>query len=174
MNKKEIIIAVTITIIFALFVGYGIEVFNPSTKYDDFCPKDVYNIDNQEACLNAGGEWGIEGTMEYPRPVKLDQGEEIQPYCYAPQRCYDQFETATTKHNKIVFIVAVIIGILSIIAGIILKKDPVSTGILGGGVLTIIYGTIRYWQYANNILKFVLLGIVLAILIWIGYKKLGK
>ena len=38
--------------------------------------------------------------------------------------------------------------------------------------VTLIYGTLRYWQHANNLLKFVLLGIALTILILVGYKKL--
>jgi len=40
--------------------------------------------------------------------------------------------------------------------------------------LLILYGTIRYWQHAQNILKFVLLGVALAVLIWLAYKKIGK
>jgi len=43
---------------------------------------------------------------------------------------------------------------------------------VGGGILIILYGTLRYWRYAEDVLKFVLLGIALGILIWIAYKKL--
>ena len=41
-----------------------------------------------------------------------------------------------------------------------------------GGILTIFYGTIRYWRHANDTLKFILLGIVLAVLIGVAIKKL--
>jgi len=44
--------------------------------------------------------------------------------------------------------------------------------LLGGGVLTIIYGTIAYWSELADWARFIILGITLAILIWIGYKKL--
>ncbi|MBT5342405.1 hypothetical protein HOL59_02360, partial [Candidatus Woesearchaeota archaeon] len=82
------------------------------------------------------------------------------------------YDLARTKHDKIVFIVSIIVGLMAIFTGVLLKKDAASTGILSGGVLLIIYGTIRYWQHANDTLKFILLGIVLAVLIWIAYKKL--
>ena len=54
------------------------------------------------------------------------------------------------------------------------RKDLVANGILGGAVLIILYGTIRYWQHANDILKFILLGFALGILIWLGYNKIEK
>ena len=53
----------------------------------------------------------------------------------------------------------------------ILKLETVSSGIMGGGVLTIIYGTLRYWGEMSDIIRWILLGVVLALLIWIGYKK---
>ena len=72
------------------------------------------------------------------------------------------------------FIVDVIAGVIAVVVGLLLNKDTISTGIVSGGVLLLLYGTIRYWRYANNILKFILLGITLAILIWIAYKRLDQ
>ena len=63
-------------------------------------------------------------------------------------------------------------GLGAVIVGMVLRKDAISTGVLGGGVLTILYGTIRYWDHASDILKFILLGVALAVLIWVGYTKL--
>ncbi len=169
MKKKEIIIAITIAIIFALFVGYGIEVFDPSLDREDFCPDSLYEIDNEEECLAADGNWGI--SSPEPRvPVKGDI--EGNKFCSPAKECYDAYDLERTRHDKNVFIVSIIIGLIAIFIGVILKKDPVSTGILSGGILLIIYGTIRYWEHANDTLKFILLGIVLVVLIWIGYKKL--
>jgi hypothetical protein len=170
MRKKEIIIAITIAIIFALFIGYGIEVFDPNADQDTFCPENLYDIDNEEECLNSKGTWGTNSNK--PRvPVKEYEAVE-EEFCSPAKECYDAYDLARTKHDKIVFIVSIIVGLIAIFAGVLLKKDPVSTGILSGGILLIIYGTIRYWQHANDILKFILLGIVLAVLIWISYKKL--
>ena len=171
MKKKEIIIAITIAIIFALFLGYGIEVFDPSPDQDDFCQDNLYDIDNEEKCLTASGTWGTNSNQ--PRvPVKeIEPTTEVE-FCSPAKECYDTYDLARTKHDKIVFIVSIIIGLIAIFTGVLLKKDAASTGILSGGVLLIIYGTIRYWQHANDTLKFILLGIVLAVLIWIAYKKL--
>ena len=164
MIKKNFIMVIGIAILFALFVGYGIEVFDPAPKNEEFCRQDLYEMQEKSTCEDAGGLWqGYEGGA--PAPVKGS-------YCSAPYKCYDDFSQAQAKHDKIVFIVAIIIGILGVITGVILKKDIVSAGITAGSILLILYGTIRYWQHANDTLKFILLGIALTVLIWLAYKKL--
>jgi hypothetical protein len=168
MDKKKFIVSVAIAIIFALFVGYGIEVFDPSPDREDFCPERLYQIDNEEECLAADGEWS--DGKGIPRPVEVEPAG----FCDQGKKCYDDFNSLRTKHDKVVFIVAIIVGLLAVVAGITLKKDAISTGILSGGVLVILYGTIRYWRHANDILKFILLGIALAVLIYLAYMKLDK
>jgi hypothetical protein len=43
---------------------------------------------------------------------------------------------------------------------------------MGGAVLLIIYGTIRYWGSLSDVWRTIMLGLALVILVWIGYKKL--
>jgi len=162
---KKIIITLAIAIVFVLFVGYGIEVFNPSADRDDYCPKNVWEMQNETACLEAGGLW-----TDNKAPV----AEEARGYCTEPASCYENYDQARSKQDKIVFIAAVIIGLLAVLGGLILHKDIAGTGILSGGLLVIFYGTVRYWSHADKILKFILLGVVLAILLWITYKKIEK
>jgi hypothetical protein len=164
MEKKKVLLAIAIALIFALFVGYGIEVFHDAPKMNDYCPENVYEIDNEEECINSGARWQSHDNNE-AKPV-------VKGNCQNKQECYTNYELIFAGHDKIVFIVSIIVGILAIVTGIILKKDAVSVGILSGGILLILYGTLRYWRHANETLKFVLLGIVLALLIWISYKKL--
>lgn len=176
MDKKKAIIAVAIALIFALFVGYGIEVFDPSPNEEDFCPRNVYELSNETECVEAGGVWNnFMGEPEKVKEISVHAKDVKGGFCNPPKECYDRLSQARTQHDKIVFIAAVIVGLLAVITGTILKKDTVSNGIVSGGVLIILYGTIRYWQHANNTLKFILLGVALAVLVWIGYKKLeGK
>ena len=168
MDKKRVLISIAIAVIFTLFVGYGIEVFHDAPDRNDYCPNDIYEIDNEEACLEADGKWqSYENDVLEPRPVQSVKGS-----CQNSQKCYDNYSLVNAQHDKIVFIVAIIIGLLAIVVGIILRKDAVSTGILSGGILLILYGTLRYWQHADKILKFILLGVTLVLLIWLSYKKL--
>ena len=72
------------------------------------------------------------------------------------------------------FIVASGIGIIALIIGFALGIASVSAGLMGGGVLTILYGTIRYWSDLPYYGRFIILGITLAILVWLGYKRITK
>ena len=164
MFEKKTFLIIAIAVVFAFFIGYGIEVFDPSPIYEDFCPSFTKQALNQSNCQQQNGTW-IASTP--------DQNMGLG-YCEQSPACYEALTKATSKHDKIVFIISIIAGLIGIIVGIILKKEIVGTGLVGGGVLLILYGTIRYWQHAHNTLKFILLGAALIILIWLGYKKFEK
>ncbi len=78
------------------------------------------------------------------------------------------------KYTTYLLIIAAISGIIGIIIGMIVKVESVGTGLVGGGILSILYGVIRHWQYSNSVLKVVALGIALGVLVWFGFKKFGK
>ena len=64
------------------------------------------------------------------------------------------------------------LGAIILIAGIFVSVPSVSAGLMGGGILTMLYGLLQYWDELGDILRFIILGIILCALIWIGIKKL--
>ena len=76
-------------------------------------------------------------------------------------------------YNRNVFIILEIAGLIAFLLGLFaINAKAVSNGFLGGGVLSLIIGTVRYWSGMDDYLRFGILGIALAILIWVGYKKI--
>ncbi len=167
MKLKNSLVTIAIALLFVFFIGYGIEVFDATPRYEDYCPKNLYEMQTQETCEQAGGVWQAYEKRESTMPSPGG-------FCSEPQECRDAFQDVNSDHDKVVFITSLIIGVIGFITGILLKKEIISNGLLGGSVLLLLYGTIRYWQYASNILKFVLLGVALTIVIWLTYKKLEK
>ncbi|MBU2263298.1 hypothetical protein KJ750_01400, partial [Patescibacteria group bacterium] len=55
---------------------------------------------------------------------------------------------------------------------VISQSEAVALGFSFGGILSLIIGTIRYWSGMDDYLRFIILGVALAILIWMGIKKL--
>ena len=163
MDIKQIIVSVAITIVFTMFIAYGVETFYPSPDYEDFCP-DTWNIENEQECLDINGTWETETYGD----------GKTENHCENQKDCEEPYDIADEKHSKVFFIIAAIFGMAALVAGIMIKKGAVSIGLLGGGTLLIFVGTVAYWEYADQLLKFVLLGFMLAILIWLGYKKLDK
>ena len=167
MKYKQTLFTLAIAIIFAFFVGYGIEVFHDAPDREDYCGKSLWQIDDANECEEAGGVW----NKEADRPIGAGETE-FKGLCSEPKSCYDGFNLANARHDKVVFVVGIIVGLLAVLGGLVLKKEFVSVGFVMGGILTILYGTLRYWRHANDVLKFVLLGIALAVIVWTAYKKL--
>jgi len=69
-------------------------------------------------------------------------------------------------------LVSVPLGLIALFVGVVLGLPSVSSGLMLGGVFLIFYGTARYWSNFSDIVRVVILAIALAILIWLGYKKL--
>ncbi len=154
MKFKNAVISIAIALIFVFFIGYGIEVFHDTPEHDTFCPR-LWDIQSEEECKEAKGIW---------------RGEK-EGLCQNTATCYLQFEKARDRHDLVVFIVALIIGVGGLIGSYFIKQHLVGNGLAGGSILLILYGVMRYWRQANDIVKFVLLGIALAVLIWMAYKK---
>ncbi len=163
MKLKQSLVTIAISLVFVFFVGYGIEVFHNSPVYNEYCPTDLYDIRDEAECTAEGGTWR-ESDGNRPVPEK--------GFCGESKECRDAYQESRTSSDRTVFIVAVLAGVIGIVLGIWLQHETVTNGLTGGGVLSILYGTIRYWEHADELLKFVLLGLVLGFLIWVGYKKL--
>jgi len=194
---KHIILAVAIAIVFAFFVGFGISAFYATPKYEDFCgQREFKEMVAKESCEASNGKWN---PAEIARavPAKIDANQllctklsekdnavtlncqsqeqlENQGYCDLYYYCSQEFNKVNEKYNRNVFIIATGIGIIALIVGIALNLVSVSAGLMGGGILAIIYGTVRYWSDLPDYGRFIILGITLAILIWLGYKRINK
>tara|TARA_Y100000310_G_scaffold344409_1_gene457018 strand:- start:970 stop:1491 length:522 start_codon:yes stop_codon:yes gene_type:complete len=167
---KETILGISIAIVFVFFIVFGMRAFFGEPEYQDFCDENIVRkpIKTEQECLDTGGRW----NPNVPRPVKLE--DESEGYCEADFTCKQEYDTVKESHNKKVFIVSGIVGLLVIILAALLHLTSVSSGLLGGGVLTILYGTLRYWSNLADYAKFIILGLTLAALIWIGYTKINK
>ena len=125
-------------------------------------------VGSNEYICNKIGETGQNVTFNCQTIEQLERAGYCDLYYY----CSQEFQDVLEKHNRNVFIIAVIFGIIALITGIVLKITSVSSGLMGGGILTIIYGIIRYWSGLQNYGRFTVMAIALVVLIWLGYKKL--
>jgi hypothetical protein len=195
---RQVFLAIAIAIVFAFFVGFGIEAFYESPKYEKYCTdKSLLVVETQKQCEDNDGKWtNTQATapiMEKiptanPNQYVCDKiGETVTNitftcqtvkqlsqagYCDLNYYCNQNFQDDLEKHNRNVFIVAVVFGIIALVAGIILKLTSVSSGLMGGGILTIVYGIIRYWSGLQNYGRFGVMAVALVVLVWLGYKKL--
>ena len=171
MSKlKNTILGIAIAIIFFLFVAYAIEAFYEKPEYTDYCEefKTAKIVETQIACDEIGGKWTP--YSEIARPIENQPVP--QGYCDIDFTCREEWQSVLKVRDRNIFFIATIIGLITVVVAVLLKKESVSSGLMASGVFLIIYGTVRYWGDLSDVLRTLMLGLALAILIWLGYRKL--
>lgn len=159
---KKLALSLSIIIVINVFFNVGLQTFYPAPLYETYCPVSLSEktITTSEACMEAGGAW-----TEY-------QGQ--AGYCDFYKGCYETYNEALQPYNRNAFIALTSLGVVTLLLGLFLPQVPmaVANGLLYGGVLSILIGTLRYWSLMDDYLRFIVSGLALALLIGVGIKRL--
>ncbi|MBI5391203.1 hypothetical protein HZB02_06965 [Candidatus Woesearchaeota archaeon] len=173
MNWKQKFLAVGIAVVFFAFVFYGIRTFTPQPVYDQYCNNtNTYVPENmtQKICEELGGRWN---ANYYPKPAPVETRANIPlGYCDMYYTCNKAYESENNKYMRGVFFIALIAGAIGLLIGLFISVGAVSAGLMAGGIFSMFYGIMTYWSNLGDVVRFVLIGVVLLILIWVGYKKM--
>ena len=160
-----------IVIVLNLFFNYTLSLIYKQPVYEAFCPNTSQIVtipDTQKVCVDKGGQWT---NNYYGKPVQIG---ETQPagYCDLQFTCRNNFETEQKVYDRNVFITLVLLGAICVAVGNFFKGNMlISTALSLAGVLSFIIASMRYWSSADNLIKVIILGIALAILVWVAMKK---
>lgn len=159
-----------IAIVVNLFLTYLVDVLYNAPEYTVFCPEKQVNeaIETEAACLKVGGQWNenIQPKVESPG-MPIPAG-----YCDPTFTCSKQFQDTLSVYNRNVFIVFVLAGILLLMGSVYLgQAEVISLGLSFGGILALVVGSTRYWSDMNDILRVIILGVALAGLLYVAWKK---
>ncbi|MDD2444959.1 MAG: hypothetical protein PHF09_01350 [Candidatus Nanoarchaeia archaeon] len=158
-SPKKFILGIAIALVTVFFVVYLIQTFYPAPKYQDFCKNEISKfINDSKVCEEQNGFW-----QEY---------EKGNGYCDVDYYCREDYNEKKETYEKNLFVINLSLGVLVLFISFLFLANTVSTGLFGGGIILIIYGTIRYWSDLSNLLRAIMLGLTLIVLIWISYKKL--
>ncbi len=145
MKTKDIILGIIISIVFLLFSVYGTKLIYEQPKYDDFC------------------------VIKEPH-VPLDKGEKYEEWQNWQEQCMENYEDAREKYSQNLFLISLVFSLIIIVISVLaIKVESVYGGLMLGSLMFIIYGTGSYWRYMDNLLRFLILGVSLAVLIWLGF-----
>jgi hypothetical protein len=166
---KKIALSLAIVVVLNVFFNVGIETFYPTPVYEDFCPLPgvdektmAVTYPDMATCNEAGGQW--------TQPA----GEGAMGFCDYYGDCYKGHEEAMQIYNRNAFVILTILGTATLLFGLLTHTLPmaVANGLLFGGVVTLLIGTMRYWNYMEDHLRFIVSGVALALLIFVGIKRL--
>lgn len=177
VDVKNLIIGAIISVILVMFLAYGTNLVYKSPDYNTYCnytnimpakPNINCNL-SQQVDLKIQSCYSSQGT---PMPVYDENGCQRDVTC---STCNKDYEKADESYSQNMFIISLIVGIvIIIISALFIPVPSVAGGLMLGSLFFIIYGTARYWRFMNDWLRFIILGIVLAILIYLGYRLASR
>ena len=183
MGLAKTFLAIGIAIIFAVFISYGLSVVYEAPKYDysssynNDCSK---TYDCQKQIQDCQKQYDYSDPQYQDCYSNIQQSTEYKTCLEMRDKCNEEYQKQTPryKHSRNSFYILIVIGIIAIITGIFLTGlEGIGSGLIGGGVLVVLWSlfyTYTYWFTLNKYIKLIALGIVLAILIYFGYKKIEK
>lgn len=174
MNVKNLILGIGIFIVYMLMLGYGVEAFYPSPEYNDFC-KTGNDYSRFKGYIAENCSYSMQ-IQEAESQCYQQEGMPVYEYnnqgCAISVKdcdlCNKEFNDSIDQHNKIVFVIALIVGLITLVVGYsVLSVEPVGSALLASGIGAIFYGSVRNWNNLSDVLRFLLLVVALVFLIWI-------
>jgi len=177
MRLAKTFLAIGIAVIFAVFISYALYVIYEPPKDYSFKTNDCYKTYNCQQQISDCQRQSNYSDYEYcystvTRSTQYKTCQELY------DKCNEEFQKKTPQyiHSRNSFYILMVIGIITIITGILLTGlEGIGSGLMGGGILVVLWSLVytrQYWFTLNKYIKLTALGVVLAILIYLGYKKL--
>ncbi|MDF3054661.1 MAG: undecaprenyl pyrophosphate phosphatase [Gammaproteobacteria bacterium] len=139
---KKFAIAFAIAIIFPMLVYYGAGTFYPQPNYNNYpvCKDEGMSLEEREVCAK----------QQKDQMVKWD----------AQKQQFGQW----------LFYIGIPLGLLAIIVGALTGTQAVGSGLIFGGVFTIIQAYFTSWAQLESLPRFISLILVFAVVVWVGHK----
>ena len=188
MKLAKIFLAIGVAILYAVFFCYGVyALYEPPQYEQDTC----YLKYNCEATFNQC--YGADASN--PKAVPAPVAQPVVDKCVADKQleegfskcnqdrnlCTEEFRKNSARyyHSRNSFFILMVIALLSLIGGLVFlsKLEAIGPGIWGGGIIIALYAlpyTSDYWLSWNKYVKLAAVGVILAVLIYFGYKKIEK
>ena len=182
MKFKKVMLGLGVGILAALFIGFLIEAIYPNPKYDEYCNMTYYNYP-QPVAKQGGLVCDYKYNITMRENCSANRGMIQEKYdtngCVIGEMCDfcdRDYQAASEKYNRNLFYITAPIALVMIILGLYLPLsiDAIAGGMLFGGILTLLQVTMRVFGNLGKWTRVVLLGLELALVIWIGVKKVKE
>lgn len=179
LKKSKVIkwsLIVGIVVVLNLFFNYTLSLVYNAPEYENFCKVEQVRkvIENEKQCVEVGGQWNPNvNYYDYQKPIPVESNMAIpKGYCDEYFTCNKNFQEANKSYERNVFVTLVVLGVISIVAGVFIKGvEVLSMSLSLGGVLSLVIASIRYWSLADKFLKVGILALALIALVWLAVKK---
>lgn len=111
----------------------------------------------------------------YAQRIQQTESEDEKKSLYTQQmQLRNAYIKQTEEHAQAFFFFSLFIGLCAIFAGIFIHGIGVGSGLILGGIVSILQGYYFYWFYLTDLLRFVSLLVGVAILFAAGHLKVVR
>ncbi len=178
----KVIYVLAMAALLTMLVAFGIPTFYEAPEFQASEPPNPPEGWDWSAHPYPYDVW-VWPAYPYPHEIPAEQEwtEEEQEYWEAYQEweeeqheCWEAYWDAMRVYHRNVLFIAYPFGLLFVILGLVLphRLDIMRTGLLLGGVATIIYAVLQGFGDISNALRFGAIAISLVVLIFLGYRTL--
>lgn len=150
MLAKKFALGFGIAVIFPMMIHYGVATFVPEPKWENF-----YNYEDLQYNQNM--------TQQERQQAQAQKKQQRQAWKHEQK-----------KFQRMLFSVAAPVGVLAIIFGALMPIQAVGTGLMFGGIFSVLDGYMNYWSELPDGARFISLLVAFGVLVYIGIKKLAK
>jgi hypothetical protein len=133
MSARQIAIAFGIAVIFPLLIYYGVATLHPAPNYPTIVTANLAPPAN-------------------PTPQQKKNSEEQRQKWQEQQNSYT---AANKEFARIQAMVSVPLGLVAILIGAYLTIQAIGTGLIFGGILSVVAGYLGYWPHLDDRIRFI-------------------
>ncbi len=183
-NVKKYGVIVIIAVLLSLFAFSIVDLIEESPKYEDYCGSEIFPRKIATDTANCPeftelSELEVNKCNSNKGDIEYKYNGKGCPVSYECNTCRIGFDEESKQHRLLGFIVTSVLGVIAILAGLYSKgKEEVIewifSGVLIGGILSIIFGTMSYFNDMGRFVKPIILIIELGLIILIALKTAKK
>ena len=149
----------------------GIQAFYPEPEYNDFCEERTRYAEPLAFMEGCTDDMTVADCRTMNKEGEMEKDDRFQ--------CQDDYNAAGEDYGRNFFIIASVLGLLSMIVSFYLfgltsvTITNISAGVASSGVVMIFWAFVRGWESADEMLKFVV-GLVIAMILIFLAVKLNK
>jgi len=167
---RQIAVALGLAIVFPLAVYYGVRTIEPPPDRESY-----FATGSAPSAATIAPKPSRPGARPCPEDCTgtAEQDAEAQARMDAWRAAQERFDAAQAAFARALFLVAAPVGLLGILGGGLVRPATVGTGLILGGIASIAIGYAGYWALMDDLWRFVSLAAAMAVLLWLGWRKLA-
>jgi len=183
-DVKKYGVIIIIAVLLSLFAFSIVDLIEESPDYSDYCGSEIFPRKIATDTINCAdftepSDFEVNDCSNNKGEIQYKYDGKGCPTSYECNTCRIGYEEASRQHRLLGFIVTSALGILSILVGLYSKSKEevvewIFSGILIGGVLSVIVGTMSYFGDMGRFVKPIILIVEFGLIVLIAIKTSKK